>query len=600
VLLAVLALASSAGAQGPTPNAQRPTPTAAPAIGTETRRPRVAAYNTAARDAGIGEWGDTARNRGVTQVLLRMEGRQLTVTIALPPSITPAAANAWFGQLPGRMGWRSFSLFANRQPGGLFMRAVVSDAVRQSGFGRSVAVVDLEKLRQEIRRISPAPAIVAARLPQTDVIALDPLPSGDARGSIDRFLFYRLSALPAGAAVLRVEFGVSTRWFAAAGVGLAMWLIFPIAALLAVRDRLARQKGTEPKERLTSFRRWQNGITFATILGAYATMYMLGLGRLGYLLGTGLAATGPVMFLVPLGTVTLAARLVGLPVERAAFPHRAGTPWYRAAAGELVLLAIMLAVPAVIFALVNAAAGGAPRPNLGNGLFILIFALPVVGIGGAAIWQGIVWRRRKRGSSTDEPDAPEAVTKRIRALTEQLGVPVRRVLVARHGPAVAALAVVVKEDVAVLSGDLAAELTEEQTAALVASQALVAHPSRFDKMLAAGFVALSTLPLLAMLPLILSLSAGGRPSRAGMPFVLLFAMLLPLFGVFTQRRGMQLQEEADLRVAEVTGDPRCLLDAIRKMEEIQSALVLTQSRSNRRYSTPGMRLARLQQRLGLD
>lgn len=331
--------------------------TAAPPVAPDPRPLRLGGYEDAARAARLPDWGAAEENAAAPHVFLRLGSDRIALTIGLPPSVPSARADRWFAGLSDAMGWSGVDLYSAPRPGGVFLRATLRREIQPRGPGRNQVRLDLGTLRARLREVTSGPVWLAVRAPGVEVTAVSPEPAARLRSGDAEFLFYRLDPASGSPALLAVEYGLPRRWLAAVAAALLLWMLFPLAGLFVAREHLRRQRGADPKERLRAYRRWQRGLLFATLLGMNGTFLLLGPLEVLYLLGGAGAALIPLAFLVPLSGYTLAGRLIGLPLEREAWPQRQGLPWYRAAAGELTGSVLMLLFPLLLFWISTRASG---------------------------------------------------------------------------------------------------------------------------------------------------------------------------------------------------------------------------------------------------
>ncbi|HTE19331.1 MAG TPA: hypothetical protein VK689_13235, partial [Armatimonadota bacterium] len=455
--------------------------------------------------------------------------------------------------------------------------------------------------------ITQKPVLLAVRSSGSDFLQGTPAPVVQGKYEGDAYLFYRLGSGPVGGpsraatpGPLVLEYGISPRWFAAAASTALMWLLFPFVALFTTRAHLQRQSRMDAKERLQSYRRWQRGVIFVTIAGALASLFAVGVGKLGYLMGAARAPFFLIAYLAPVSSLSLAGRLIGLPLERDAWPQRRDLPWYKAAGTELVSIGITLLMVAMMLVLTGGGTGmSAPRLRsvlLGIGALFAVSA--VCGLIAAACYLGL--KRRGHWVAPTDPEAPEELALPIREFSARLDYPVNQVLLSQKRGGFGALnAPVVVKDKVVVPADLADALHPDQVAALVAATALAQPRSRGDKLLSYAGIVLMLLPVLVIGPMIYNVATGRPRPTAMMPLLFLVYPLVMIVSMLTARRQQRRQEEADLRVADALGEPRQFTQALQQLEELQAATTGLDPAATR---TPAFtqRRTRLERRLGLD
>jgi hypothetical protein len=578
----------------------------APPVQRDSRPLNSDPYPDAARKLGFREWGDTRSSAQVTHVTARLDSERLRVTIALPPNLSVAGAETWLQSLSDAMGWQNVELHANPQPDSLLLRADVRSQVRSLGFGRSEAQLDPALLAAELRKLTPNPALLGIRVVGAELYSVNAPPAVSGRSGSEQFLFYRLSSPMQPAAPLTLAYGIPRRWLAAALVGLLLWLLFPPAALFAVRTYLMGQPEVDAKQRLALYRRWQRGVLVVPMLVLVGALVLSRFSFLTYF-GTAFAFATPLAIVLPSTTFALLARLIGMPLERAAWPPRAELPWYRIASVELSLSALILTMvvcssvtmPAFMRA-VSTGAGGRNNGGAVSSRFIILpMLLPLGFVLVAAIRGRVTAYRRKKGTLPNEEDAPQELAGPIRELTARLGCPVERVrLVAQRGGTLAGN-VSILGDLALLGKEITESLAVDQVAALVAAAALAQPRTRKDKWLQWSFTAAMLTPAVAIMGVLAFNPGGISANRALLPFTVLIGPLTMVGAMVTQRRTQKRQEQADLLAAESLTEPQRFLQALRQLEELQVAaggLDPTAARNAAVFQ----RRTRLERRLGLE
>ncbi len=575
---------------------------AAPPVSPERRAPRVSGYDAAAERFDFPDWQTAERNETQVHVLFRLDGRSGVLTVALPPSVPRGRAERWLQTLVDERGWRDVDLYSSQQPGGLFLRASSRDAVRRQGSLRQEARLDLPRVRQRIAALTPLPVVLAVRLNGADLLVAEPEPAARGVSGGFTYLFYRVTPAPAASrgAALRVEYGLSSRWLAAIGSLFVLWVLFPFVALFAARESVRRRAGVSPRDRLSAYRRWQRGVLIGTLLGGSASFFLLGFTRVLYLL-TGIGPMLPaVLYLVPMAGLMLGSRLIGLPLEREAWPQRKDLPWYRFAYGEIIGATVMLLMAAVLAGALGWA-GSARGPAGFHPAVMVGVSLGIGGLVAAASLIGAwIQRRRRTHGTLAEPAAGDEITAAVAELTERLGCPVREVRLTGPAPGGAAAALLVFGERAFVPGDLAAELPPGQVAALVAASAL-SHPrSRAERWAAGAGTAVAMLPLLLVVFIAVRFLMGGARAVSGLfPLLILGSLVSSVAGTLIGRTVQKRQEEADFRVAEALESPRTLLDALRYVEELQAAS-LGADPDPARSPALTTRRRRLEKRLGIE
>lgn len=579
--------------------------TAAPPVRPDTRPVQVGHYDQAARRLRFREWTSGFENRTQVHLFLRLSQGETIFTVALPPDTPRAEAEQWFQGLTDALRWRPRSLHSNVTPTGLYLRAEAPGLVREDTLYRRQTPLQLQVLHERLPQITALPAYLVVRA-ATDADFSSSGPAAQGQVGEGQYAFYRL-ATPGASRWLRLRYGSTGRWMAALVTAAFIWLFLPLAALLAARRHLTRRPGTTPeadRDRLQDYRRWQRGILLTGVLGGIATLSILGFTRVVQVVFRFHHSAVLLVFVVPLAWLLITGRLVGLPLERKAYPIRKDLPWYRAAVGELIAALAMLALPALFIALDSFS--GTLRPvATPDWLTPRVATAVVVGVIGVLIyagqaWSAAKWRRRKDGTSR-EPLAPEALTQAIRELTARLDCPIERVYLLPKSAMLGQLAVQVRDGVAIVAKELTEQLRTEQIAGLAAASALTLRVSKRDTLIDHLLIGLTLLPivLLALMIAIPALSGARFPGWM-MPMLMLSAMSTSIFSVALARRTQKRSEDSDLTVSDALEEPRLFLNTLRDLEELQVASSGMDPAAAGKNPVLTRRRTRLQERLGLD
>ncbi len=563
-------------------------------VAQDSRPVRPGTYQSAAKDAGFTEWGDALDCRQTIHVFLRASDPSLRLTIGLPPDITVPRATAWLQKLAAELGMTAPSLALNSQKDALFLRADFDGD--WSGRQPRRLAFDLTVMERRLAQLSDKPILLGLNVTSGDILSVDPPPAAKGHATMSQVLFYRLTP---GMGSLNLSTGLPPRVFAALIAALAAWLLFPPIVLFAAREHLRRDKRVVPREKLQTYRRWQRAVTLSTLLGLPVTFFLFGPQRF---FGLGIIGPGilPAMVLLPMSLTSLSARMLGLPLEREAWPQRRDIAWWRLLAPDLIGMAIMVLFMTGVVALPVMMRSG--QLNLsGRGVMWLFAGTGVViaSIIGLAVYLPSErrWRLRRTALPKEEALASEAVHEAVRDLAERLDAPVRRVLVRLRRPIWnIQVAVEARGEVAVLSEELADDLDPEQVAALVVSQSLQEPREKRDRLLRA-LLSFSPLVILASsLGIVASAGAGG----GGTAMLLLFApIVLTTFGALAVSRAQaKRSEEADFRVAESLSSPRQLLNALLHIEELTALATGIERKGDQ--SPFAQRRLKLARKLGLD
>jgi len=489
------------------------------------------------------------------------------------------------------LGWRNVTLYSNPQPGALYLRMESRSHVQSAGIGRSRATLDLGLLTRRLEEITDRRAMLAVRCIGSDVLAATPAPVYRHRTDPDEVLFYRLEPASSASPALIVDFGVSPRAIAAIAVGFVLWLLFPVVALFVARQHILTQERVEPQQRVVLFRRWQRGIYFVPMLTAIGMIVVLRGSFLMYL-GSSLAFLIPIAVFVPTLCFSLVARLVGLPLERAAWPERANLPWYRAASRELWIIGWAATVGVTFY--VMTVYGGGLR---GAAFPMAMMAVPLAFGLGAAVWTAVVNARRKRGTMTSEPDAPDELVAAVRELTASLEKPITRVRVCKPREGLVAGTVVLLGDIAVVGSELTDTLDTEQLASYIAASALAQPRTRADRWIQAGAGWLMGLLAVGLVVWVI-LGFVRANSRSFLPAILVTQPLFIVCSLLVAKRAQNRQQDADFAVAEGMAEPQRFLQTLRKVEELQ--LSTSGMDPSARNMPMAQRRQRLERKLGLE
>jgi len=554
-------------------------------------------YPDAAAELGFQEWGDTTSNERVTHVTVRLDSERMRLMIALPPGTPANIAEPWLQSLSDAMGWQDVELRSNPRPESLFLRADVRKWVRGGRLATSAARLDPALLATELRKLSPNPVLLGVRVVGAELQSVNIPAAASGRSDGHHFLFYHLSGPTLAAGPLTLVYGVPRRWLAAGAVGALLWLLFPLAALLAVRTYLIGQQETDAKQRLALYRRWQRGVLVVPIVVAVGALILSRFSFLAYF-GTAFAFATPLIFILPSTLFALAGRLIGMPLERAAWPQRAELPWYRVAGMELGISAVILVMVSATTISMPALmrSGGAAGPSR---FVVLPMLLPLLFVAGAAGWGAVTRYRRKKGTLPNETDAPEDLAAPVRELTARLGCPVERIRVVSARDGQMAGTVNLLDNFAIVGKEVTDALEPDQVAALVAANALAQPRTRKDRWIHWGLSAGIMLPSLLVLGILFLNPGGLAKNRNLLPLMVLLGPFTMMGTMVTQRRTQKRQENADLQAAEALSEPRRFILALRELEELQIAsggLDPTAARS----AVIFQRRTRLERRLGLE
>lgn len=553
---------------------------AAVSFSTETRPPVVAHYDRAARDLGLRQWPPYFENRQGLHVFVHLRPDEVNLSLWLPPgSVAASRLQGQAARLAREMGWQEGEVITGSYPWGVSVRAELKD-VADPGLGRRRYTVDLDALRRWSRSLGQEPAWTGVRCDRGRILRLQPSPTAQGRVRGQDYAFY--TAPSAGA--LEAQYGLTDRWLTALGSWAALWVLFPTVTLLAARHHVRGLRRPEPVERLKLFRNWQGATVGATVGTALLTTVWLFMPAAGYLFGR----FSPILLIVAWfgasALVSLQGRLIGLPLEREAEPEKALGPWYRVALGQVLSsIAGIAALAALLwfFTLGRTTWLWQWAGPIFIGIVVLVVLGVIVGVGINLL---LTRRRFLKGL---EP-APEELASPTRRLGIRTGAPEVPVFLSKER------FIGVSKEMLAIPKDVYEKLRPDQAAALGAAEALFQSRQRSDRlgrMLTGGFVA--AIVLLGMQSVVAVLT-GGRP------WVLLWlvaAFVFPLGIVPVSRRWTRMREEADLEVADTFENPRDFLEALQKMEEIQSQHLDPAVRDSQPTSE---RRQRLQKRLGLD
>lgn len=573
---------------------------AGPPVMPDSRRPSVSTYDSAAAEAGVSDWGATTRSASLVHVTVRLENQRLRLLISLPPSIPAAQADTWFSSLADAMGWPGANLYSRAQAQAYLLRAdVVGEGLTQNGL-RLSGGFPLDVLQQQLRALTPLPALVAVRTVGDKEFSMKPKPEARTNSGGDWFHFYRLGPTAAPLAPISVQSVIPVRRLAAALTALLLWMFVPLVGCFILREHVKKLAEVEPMDRLHQYRRWLRGIMLASLAGMTVSFFTLALPLISFVPGR-FSAVFPMLIWMPLLGGQLFGRLIGLPLERDAWPQRRSLPWYRMLTGELVGTAMVACIFFGIAAVTSTSRGSglAGIPHV----MLLAMGIPILSGCGFALWGWYKWNQRKKGLSAGDTEAPPEVLAAVQELTTRLEVPVERVVISPPvmTGGIVAMVVAVKDTTAVVSTELASALSPEQVAALVAATALVQPRTRRQKWQQGLLTTGMLLPVLALVPFSLLAATGSfRGFSSAMPLVMLVGPATMILSMLYTRRTRRLQEEADFRVAEATDQPRLLVDALKKQEEVTAATAGLDSRTAANSALLTQRRTRLQQRVGLD
>ena len=562
---------------------------------TQDGRPmRPGAYLSASKDAAFSEWGDGLDCRQTVHVMLRISDPNLRLTVGLPPATPIPKATKWLQELAADFGMVQPGLNLNPQQNALFLRADFDG----DWTGRQTRRLDfdLPKFQRKLAELTEKPALLGVNVATGDVLSVSPEPAARGSAAISKVLFYRLTP---GIGALSLTTGLPPRIFAALISALAAWLLFPPLVMFAAREHLRRDKRLEPKPKLQTYRRWQRAVIFATMLGLPATMFLFGPQRF-FALGAVGPGIMPAIVLLPMSLSSLAARMIGLPLEREAWPQRRDIAAYRLVGADLIGSTIMLlfvgavvALPAIIRSgQLNLSGSNVAWLFVGSGIAIAtVIALAVY------VPAERRWRYRRTHLPKDEALASEAVHEAVRDLAERLDAPVRRVIVRLRRPIWnIQLAVEARGELGVLAEELADDLEPEQVAALVVSQSLQEPREKRDRL----FRALLSFSPLVILASSLGIVASATMGGGGTAMMLLFLpIVLTVFGAIAlSRTQAKRAEDADFLVAESLSSPRQLLNALVLIEDLTSMAMGVERKGDQ--SPFAQRRLKLAKKLGLD
>lgn len=264
-LLALLALCGSARAAHPVSRMS-----VAPASGD---------YQTAAHAVGF-PWGNEGENETVSHVLLRLEERDLTLTVGLPADTHLTVAEGWMQELVDSLGWSRARLYSYRAPGQLRLAAQTRIEVPAAGPFHRRAVFEVGVLQHRLQKLTRRPALLCVQIINATVTTVVPPPQARVERGNSTYLFY--AGLPPSPAWLAVTYGLSARQIAALLAVLVLALLFPIAPHLAFRSHLQRQPKLSDERRRELYTRWQRWVRIVGILGTYLTFLVLGLSAIPF------------------------------------------------------------------------------------------------------------------------------------------------------------------------------------------------------------------------------------------------------------------------------------------------------------------------------
>ena len=572
---------------------------AAPLVSVETRKVSTDGFDGGAFRAGLQEWISAEDCHYAAHVMVRLDSERLRLVIGVPPDTPRDRAIQWLGELADEQGWQNASLSVNPQSNALYLRADVNEVVHRNGLGESATGIPLYRIVARLPELTSVPILAGVRLSGSQLLSATPPPDLQSRVGSEDFLFYRPQTNRAAAAApLTVRYGIPQRWVAAAVVGFVIWLFFPLIVLFGARHYLSGLDQVEPRQRLVMYRRWQTVIAFVPALVAVGVVFATK-GSFLLFFGRFIPVLIPFVMMISLFGVGFAARLVGLPLERAAWPDRPRLPWYRAAQTELIMVAVFSVMMLGVGLTTIVSASGGLRLPWGRGTLDsrVFFVLPFLFATGAIAWAMILNFRRKRGILPNEPPAPEPLATAVRELTHRLECPINDLRIGKRRDGLMAGAIVVLNDIAVVGGEIPELVEPDQLAALVAAMALTMPRTRKDKWITNGLTALILVPA----AFILGALVWSPPGRSGsFPLFLIGQPFIFIGSMLAARRQQNRQQQADLRAAESLEDPLRFLQALRNLEEAQlSASGIDPSAAARRLPMTQRRL-RLERKLGVE
>ena len=577
-------------------------------------------YDAAARDAGMAEWGVAYDAGRATHFCLRL-GNRSTLSVFLPPDGDTAGQDRWIQDLVDRLGWTRVGLFRSSLPTTTVMRVETRDVVRTTNAGDWAAEFNLAAL--ETAAPSGRPAYLGVRTDLAGMPQRTPPPAFQIVRGRWQYAFYRL---PTGSPSFQAVYRVPPRWRAAAWISLLLWMLFLPTALWIVRNRLrgldvtppgvppprpgtdlAGAEWTEWKEareshRFALYNWWCGGVSGVALIGVVLCAFVLGIPRFFTTVAFGRPEAYQLIFIGGFFLPRLIQRLLGLPLERSAFPVRARMPWYRIAGLEIGVLVGL----GLMFGLLGAARAGAlsglggwlPRGGVSHVVVLPVLFASVAGLVAAAwYWERFKWRRRRTGPWKGEDELPAEAEAALLALSEPMGCPVRRAYVPRKAGYPSG--VQVYEDLALVNRDCLEQLSPEELSALVAAEALFFRESRRDWYDRYG-AWITMLPMLVCAGTIIWGASGGtRPPGWAMTLFAISMPLLVITSMISTRRTLRRRVEVDLQVADAASSPRVMIRALDRLNRLGLSPVASSPR-HQHLQPNALRLQRLKDRLGLD
>lgn len=235
--------------------------------------PQTGDHQAAAQSVDF-PWGNDGENEAVSHVLLRLEERDLTLTVGLPAVTPPAAAEGWMQELVDSLGWSRARLYSYRASGQLLLVAETQIQVPTAGPFHRRAVIDVGMLQYRLQKLTRRPALLCVQIIDATVTTVVPTPPARVKRGSATYLFY--SGLPPFPAWLAVTYGLSARQIAALLAVLVLALLFPLGPHLAFRSHLQKQPKLTDERRQELYSRWQRGVRTAGVLGTYLSILLLG------------------------------------------------------------------------------------------------------------------------------------------------------------------------------------------------------------------------------------------------------------------------------------------------------------------------------------
>lgn len=558
-----------------------PLPAAAVTVTTERRPPIAYHYDRAARELGVGDWTPYFRNETGAHLFVRLSPKDVTLSLWLPPGVIPASRlNREAFTLARSLGWEDADVFVGSYNWGTSIRLERAGAKNAGLLGRRRAAIDLKPVQAWMRPLGCRIGWVAVRCDRGRLLKVEPPAAAFGRSGRQDFAFFRVGSGPPS---LRLEYGLSPRWLAAAATALGLWLLFPTAALYTASRFVRRLTRIEPPERLKLFRKWQAATAGATLVGAMAIVLWGGITGAGFLFSARVPSFSFVIgWLTASGLVGVQGRLFGLGIERDSDPKAAGQPWFRRTARELWGAAIGLLLAGLVLWLVTSSGFDRSLTTLvlAGGMGVIVVGVLIAALG------GFLFTRRKLFASLAEP-SPELL-EAYRARTAGVeDAPELRVGAAKT--------VVEHRKTIVVPQALSEQLRPDQVAALAAAQARIQRRRRSDRLGLALWWLFGAAFAVLSLQTAIALGFGGKPFILGW---IAAGVGVPILLLPAARRWEKWQEEADLEMADTFENPRDYLDALKALEELGLPEQIDPVLRDSPYLT--QRRTRLHRRLGLD